>query len=460
MHDLLEEEVKKSAFQIIALDDDPTGVQTVHDISIYTDWSVESITRGFDEDKKLFFILTNSRSFTEDETREAHREIAANIEAACDGRPYLLVSRSDSTLRGHYPLETEILRETIESFNPWKFDGEILCPFFAEGGRYTIGNVHYVRDGQNLIPAAETEFAKDKTFGYQSSNLRMYIEEKSGGRYGAENVICISLEDLRAGNLDYIEKQLLAANDFQKIIVNAIDNSDVEVFTTALYRALGKGKHYLFRTAAAFVKALACIDDRPLLTRTEMIQEENGHGGVIVAGSHTEKTTRQLELLRNMKGIRFLELDSDLVLTQGALEAEAAQVVKEMEASVKRGETVAVYTKRKLLTLPEDTKEAALLLSVKISQAVLSLVANLNVKPAFVLAKGGITSSDIGVKALRVKKATVLGQIQPGIPVWKTDGQSKFPDIPYVIFPGNVGTDDSLYKAVDILLNEKKRSDL
>lgn len=456
VHSLLETEVNENPDKIVVLDDDPTGVQTVHDISVYTDWTVENIHRGFQEKQKLFFILTNSRSFTEERTRAVHQEIAENLEKASGGQPYLVISRGDSTLRGHYPLETEVLRDETEKRHTWKFDGEILCPFFAEGGRYTLDNVHYVKYGDELIPAAKTEFAGDKTFGYRAESLPEYVEEKSHGRYPASEVICISLEDLRALNFDKIEGQLKEAANFQKIVVNAIDNSDVETFVIALYRAMKHGKHFLFRTAAAFVKAMGCISDRPLLSKEEMMTGASARGGLIVAGSHTEKTTRQLENLKKFEDIRFIEFNSDLVLEGDKLFLEVEKVVAEIEENISKGVTTAVFTRRKLLSLENDTKEAALLRSVRISEAVLSLVKELKVKPAFVVAKGGITSSDIGVKALGVKRAEVLGQIQPGIPVWRTDPESKFPDIPYIIFPGNVGDDESLYKVAEILLGSRE----
>ena len=133
---------------------------------------------------------------------------------------------------------------------------------------------------------------------------------------------------------------------------------------------------------------------------------------------------------------------------------EVKRVINLEEKMIALGKTVVVYTKRKLLTLKDDTKEKALIRSVKISSAVQSLVGNLSIVPTFVVAKGGITSSDIGTKALNVKKAFVLGQIQPGIPVWQTDNGSKFKKIPYIIFPGNVGDIDTLRKVV-LTLTEK-----
>lgn len=453
---LLAKEAGSSNRKMIVLDDDPTGVQTVHDVSVYTDWSMESLRSGFAESNKLFFILTNSRGFTVEQTAKAHLEIAANVDAAAKeaGMEYLIISRGDSTLRGHYPLETELLRNVQEERSGWKVDGEILCPFFAEGGRFTVDNVHYVRYGEELVPAGQTEFARDKTFGYTESNLCKYIEEKTGGRYRADTVTCITLDELRGMRIDEITERLMSVTDFNKIVVNAADACDVKVFCIALYRAMSRGKHFMFRTAAAFVKAIGNISDKPLLIRDEMVTVKNHAGGIIVVGSHTQKTTSQLEELKKVGSIRFIEMDSDLVLQDGALEQEVERILAVSEACIREGTTVAIYTKRRLLEVPDDTKEAALIRSVKISDAVQSLVGRLNVTPAFVVAKGGITSSDVGTKALLVKRANVLGQIRPGIPVWQTGEESRFPGTPYIIFPGNVGEVETLREAVEILIGK------
>lgn len=451
---LLQMEIKRSGKKIVVLDDDPTGVQTVHDVSVYTDWTEQSIRRGFEEKNHLFFILTNSRALTAEQTGKVHREIAAVIAkvSAETGRKYLIMSRSDSTLRGHYPLETEILKEETEAFGDICIDGEIICPFFKEGGRFTLNNTHFVKYGEELIPAAQTEFAKDKTFGYTHSDIREYVEEKTNGAYKAGDVICISLEDLRNMDLDKITGQLLAVKDFQKVVVNAIDDSDVKIMSIAVYRAMAAGKNFLFRTAAALVKEMGGISSQPLLTREKMILKDTDHGGVVIVGSHTQKTTQQLEELKKAEGVVSISFDSDLVLDEEAFRAETERTTGEIERIITSGKTAVVYTKRKLLVVKNDTKEEALLRSVKISDAVQSLVGNLRAVPSFVIAKGGITSSDVGTKALKVKRATVMGQIRPGIPVWQTGEESKFPLTPYVIFPGNVGDVNTLREAVEILM--------
>lgn len=452
---LLEQAVHADSHKIIVLDDDPTGIQTVHDVSVYTDWSYESISCGFKEKNKMFYVLTNSRGFTEEKTIKVHEEIGKIIgQVAKDQqKKYLLVSRGDSTLRGHYPLETLILKEQLEKASGQKVDGEIICPYFKEGGRFTINNIHYVQYEDVLVPAGETEFAKDKTFGYQSSDLTEYIEEKSKGFIKKEDVLTISLEELRELKIDEITDKLVAMKNFEKIVINAIDACDVKVFCIALYRAIAKGKFFLFRTAAGFVKEVGAIADKPLLTRRDMVKDSIGTGGIVVVGSHTKKTTSQLEELTTLQGIKFIEFNSDLVLEENRFQEEITSVIKLTEEGLTQGATVVIYTKRKLLTLEHDSKEEALERSVKISDAVQSLVAKLKVTPAFVVAKGGITSSDIGTKALKVKRAKVLGQIRPGIPVWQTGEESKFPGIPYVIFPGNVGEQNTLKEVVEILEN-------
>lgn len=447
-------EAEKNQRQIVVLDDDPTGVQTVHDVSVYTDWSPESIREGFEEPGRLFFILTNSRSFTAEQTERVHREIARNVADVARelGRDYLIVSRGDSTLRGHYPLETQVLRDVFQRESGRTVDGDILCPYFKEGGRFTLDNIHYVRYGEELVPCGQTEFARDETFGYQSSSLPAYIQEKTGGACRAEDVTCISLARLRALDYEGVEAQLEAVRDYGRIVVNAVEDCDVKVLATALYRAMAKGRNYTVRCAAALVKALGNISDRPLLRREEMVTGESRHGGIIVVGSHTKKTTAQLEALKGVEGIEFIEMNSDLVLTPGALEEEAAAITARCSQLIAQGRTCCVSTKRALLTVENDTPEEALLRSVRISDAVQSCVAGLTATPAFVVAKGGITSSDVGVKALRTRRAWVLGQIRPGIPVWRTDEASRFPGVPYVIFPGNVGEESTLREAVELLL--------
>ena len=452
---LLNEELNIFVKKIVVLDDDPTGVQTVHDISVYTDWKKESIKDGFNEDNSMFFILTNSRGFTVSQTSKAHSIMAKNIVEVANelNKDFIVISRSDSTMRGHYPLETNVLKNTIEENSSKKFDGEIIMPFFKEGGRFTIDNIHYVKEGEELVPAGMTEFAKDKSFGYKSSDIGEWCEDKTKGEFKAEDVTFISLEDIRELNLDKITEQLKSVNNFNKVVVNAIDYIDAKVFAIGLIRAINSGKEFMIRSAAAITKVLGGVSDKPLLTKEELVSKDNNNGGIILVGSYVNKTTKQLEELKNCKyPLEFIEFDTSLVLKENGLNEEVKRVVSLVEEKIKEGKTVVVYTKREVVMLDTDDKDKQLMVSVEISNAVTSIIGKLNERPNFIVAKGGITSSDVGTKALKVQKANVMGQIKPGIPVWMTGEESKFSNMPYVIFPGNVGEISTLREAVEILM--------
>lgn len=440
--------------KLVVLDDDPTGVQTVHDVSVYTDWEEESVRKGFEEKESMFFILTNSRSFSVEETTKVHQEIAARVAKIAGelGQDFMIISRGDSTLRGHYPLETQLLADGLTQNEGAAVDGEIICPFFPEGGRYTMDNIHYVKEQDNLVPAGMTEFAKDKTFGYTSSDLTEYVEEKTAGKYKKEDCITVSLEELNALDVQGIKEKLMSAKDMAKIIVNAVSYADLKVFCAALVLAMKDGKNYMARTAAAFTKVMGRVSDQPLLGRAQL-EGETKNGGIVLIGSHVKKTTDQLNCLKELDGqADFMEFQVNTVFEENGLEKEVERTVKAAEEKILSGRTVVIYTSRQLLAPENMTPEEKLQISVKISNAVTSIIGKLQVKPKFIIAKGGITSSDVGTKALRVKKARVMGQVKKGIPVWMTGEESKFPGMPYIIFPGNVGEVSTLKEIVEELI--------
>ena len=440
--------------KLVVLDDDPTGVQTVHDVSVYTDWEEESIRKGFEEKENMFFILTNSRSFSVEETTKVHQDIAERVAKVAGelGQDFMIISRGDSTLRGHYPLETQLLADGLMKNEGASIDGEVICPFFPEGGRYTMGNIHYVKEQDNLVPAGMTEFAKDKTFGYKSSDLTEYVEEKTEGKYHKEDCITISLDELNALDVQGIKDKLMSAQNMAKIIVNAVSYADLKVFCAALVLAMKAGKHYMARTAAAFTKVMGRISDQPLLGRAQL-EGDTKNGGIVLIGSHVKKTTDQLNCLKKLDGqADFMEFQVNTVFEENGLEKEVERTVKAAEEKILSGRTVVIYTSRQLLAPENMTPEEKLQISVKISNAVTSIIGKFSVKPKFIIAKGGITSSDVGTKALRVKKARVMGQVKKGIPVWMTGEESKFPGMPYIIFPGNVGEVSTLKEIVEELI--------
>jgi uncharacterized protein YgbK (DUF1537 family) len=216
---------------LVILDDDPTGTQTCHDIAVLTVWDHQTLCAEFTATTKGFFILTNSRALPPRGAKELIMEICQNVSKAAkdSGKIFEIVLRGDSTLRGHFPDEPEAVEDVLGEFDGW-----ILAPFFFQGGRYTLDDVHYVAEGDELVPASQTPFANDATFGYKSSNLRDYILEKAGTRFSKDNIFSITLEDIRVGGPEKVTERLLRIPKGSIIIVNAAAESDMFVLSVGL----------------------------------------------------------------------------------------------------------------------------------------------------------------------------------------------------------------------------------
>ena len=445
-----------SGRKVVVLDDDPTGTQTVHDLPVLTKWTVEALAEAWDGAGTTFYVLTNSRRYPLDEAAAINREIACNLAvvARSRGAEPAVVSRSDSTLRGHYPGEVAALQGTLEQELGVAYDGVIIVPFFLEGGRLTANDVHWVREGDRLTPAAQTEFARDLTFGYTHSDLRSWVAEKTGGRVQADDVVSIDLDVVRREGPAGVANVLWGIHGGQVVVANAISYRDLEVLVWGLLQAEGRGKRFLFRTAASFVKVRGGIPDRGLLTRDELftLQEVSAHGGLTLAGSYVQRTTQQLHEALRLPGVRGIELQVTAVLDESRRGHEIDRVLQETTQGLQNSDDVVVYTSRDL-TVPSGMSQ--LEASQLVSSALVEVLSRLAVRPAYLVAKGGITASDLATDALGVRQAWVLGQIVPGVPVWRLRADSKYPGLPYVVFPGNVGGPDALARAIAILNGEE-----
>lgn len=264
------------------------------------------------------------------------------------------------------------------------------------------------------------------------------------------------MEDLRNSRPEEIADRLETVNDFGKVIVNAVCYEDMIAFALGYEMALERGKRFMFRSAAAVPKVLGRIKDQPLLTRKDMIWEETKAGGLIIAGSHVKKTTDQLNSLLSDPKRMAVEFNQHLILDHEKMEKEFERVMGLVNRYINEGHTTVVYTRRKRLDLNTGNAEDELKIATDISWYLTRIVKELKAKPAFIVAKGGITSSDIGVKGLGISRGWVLGQVRPGIPVWAADENSRLPGIPYIVFPGNVGSEEDLKKVAEIMEEKKK----
>lgn len=432
--------------KIIAIDDDPTGSQTVHSCLLLTRWDVATLLEALYDQSPLFFVLSNTRGMDAASAAAVTREICVNLRAALSQaadqgmniQP-VIVSRSDSTLRGHYPVETDVIAAELGPF-----DAHFLVPAFFEGGRVTRDGTHYLMVDGKPVAVHETEFARDSVFGFKTAFLPDYVQEKTAGRIPASAVQRFTLADVRGD----IGDRLWQLRDNTCCVVDAEQQSDLDSFTRQVLSAAQTGKRFLFRSAASLLTSLAGLAAQPVAPQDMSRFVRNGRPGVILMGSHVDKSTRQLHYVKEFTNVMPVHIDLDRMLeNEDALLADIAQKVRQ---AGEYGRGAALYTSRGERRFP--SKEKRLAFGDQVAAFLVRIVQNLPEDIGFLISKGGITSNDTLSKGLALRTARVLGQVYPGCSVVRCpDDHPRFPSLPVVIFPGNVGSDTALGDVYQIM---------
>ena len=402
--------MEERRWKMVVLDDDPTGIQTVHGCLLITQWDEQSVRLGFEDAEPFFYILTNTRAMTREDAEQVTREAMEMVIKVNQDYGYrlIIVSRSDSCLRGHFPLETDVMRQCLVQHGYTVAPKTPFCPAFIEAGRVTIDGVHYMKDGNRLIPVSETEFARDNVFAYHTSVLRDYIKEKGANPDDYEIVNAQGYDELRA---------------FAEHLT-----SDIIPQTSSI----------VIRSSSSLPKAISGIADIPLLNRN--ILKHQGVGCFVV-GSHVKKTTQQLENLLQAEGTCAIEVDVQRILDDAPL--LMSETLDTIQQVVDNYLTPVIYTSRQEIRLDDANQRQHL--DQQVSDFLVDIVYRLPFTPSYLVGKGGITSHDILTKGLGIKSARVLGQVINSVPCVMTE---KFP---YIIFPGNVGSELSLREVYEKL---------
>lgn len=427
--------------KIIVLDDDPTGSQTVHSCLLLTQWDVETLKLGLTDAIPIFFILTNTRALTPTAAADVTREVCRNLKIAIAQTgitDFLVVSRSDSTLRGHYPIETDVIAAELGGF-----DAHFLMPAFFEGGRITRDSVHYlVVDGVET-PVHQTEFARDSVFGFSHSYLPDYVAQKTHDRIPADRVVRFLLAEVRTSSLD----RLMQLERNRCCVVDGECQADFDKFAADVTTAVERGKKFLFRSGASILTSLANLGSQPTPAIEMSKYVRDGKPGAVIIGSHVQKTTAQLNQLLLTEGIVGVEIDvAQLVEDDETARAQLLTTIVDRIATIHQaGNTPAIYTSRQELSF--DSVKVRLKFGEAVSALLMDIIRTLPPDIGFLISKGGITSNDTLSKGLALPTARLLGQILPGCSAIVTPPSCQFPHLPVVLFPGNVGDEFALATA-------------
>ncbi len=443
--------------KIIVIDDDPTGSQTVYGCPLLLRWDRKTLVGGLNHPSPLLFLLANTRAMSRDLAKQRICDISNALIEVCqtekiDFRNFLLISRGDSTLRGHAILETDILAEKLGPF-----DATFHIPAFLEGARTTVQGIHFL-DG---VPVHQTPFANDRIFGYNTSHLPSWLEHKSLGRIPASEVFLLDihmLEDALSGEkgMKKLIDWILQLHDNRHVVVDASLPDHIMIFATAI-RRLASRKRLLFRSAASFISGLANLPVNPQspsdLCKLRL-KDSSGilKPGLITVGSHVELADSQLGFLFSNSDCSGIEVPvkkiANLIESPSAnhlISTLERELLQELENVLNHAKTPVLYTSRSELKFSSDTER--LRFGLILAEIMARIVGKVSKKLGYLITKGGITTHIILQKGLEVSLVGLKGQILPGLSITSTMRHSKIANLPIVTFPGNLGDAKTLFNA-------------
>ena len=441
-------------FKLIVLDDDPTGSQTVHSCPLLLRWDGASLRRGLAHPSPLLFVLANTRALDPEAARGRVREICRALkpalawaEAAGHLDRWMVVSRGDSTLRGHFPLEVEVLHEELGPF-----DATLLAPAFLPGGRTTVDGVHLLH-GE---PVHTTPFARDRLFGYRNSDLPAWVEEKSGGRIPAAVIQRLSLPELDAAaesaeGLSRLSDRLAAFDGNTLVVVDAQKPQQLEALGAALRRVTADGRRLMAQSAASLLNGLVelppqTLDTHGLAALRRLDADGRPLPGLVLVGSHVPLADAQLERLLHERACAGVELPVSQVArllqdagVQQPIAALQNDLLWQLRHQLRAGRTPVLYSSRGELHCPSAGERRRL--GLELAGLMARLVAALIPDLGYVISKGGITTHILLAEGLGLSQVALQGQLMPGLSLVLAA------DLPVITFPGNLGDVQSLWQA-------------
>ncbi|WP_216901836.1 four-carbon acid sugar kinase family protein [Synechococcus sp. CCY 9618] len=456
--------------KIIVIDDDPTGSQTVHGCPLLLRWDRQALAAGLAHPSPLLFLLANTRALAPAAAAERVREICCALKPALARAVaagaiggWLVVSRGDSTLRGHFPLEVEVIAAELGPF-----DATLLVPAFLEGGRTTVDGVHLLKGR----PVHESPFGRDRLFGYGTSYLPDWVAEKSGGRIPAASVERIGRQELEGGGA--VLRRHLA--ELEGNVCVAVDGASHRQLTAlaAAVRALavpegsaapsgqGRPRRFLFQSAASLIQALAALPPQPLppaaLAGLRRRAGTTSLPGLVLVGSHVPLADAQLERLLAEPGCVGVELD--VARVQRVLEGPEPRLLlasleqawrQRLAAVLADGRTPVLFTSRGEARCrhPEERR----VLGQALAGLMARLAAALAPELGYVISKGGITTHTLLADGLGLETVELQGQLLPGLslvlagPGGDPDRKAGEARLPVLTFPGNLGEAGTLREA-------------
>jgi len=440
---------------LVVIDDHPSGSQSMAAIPILTAWSEDQIEWALGTGASAVYIVTNARALSPAAAEDRYLEVVSQVleVAGRRGLDVDLVLRTDSTLRGHFPLDVDILVNAIESATAHGVDGVLMVPAFPEAGRITVNSVHYVAEWPGTFtPVGETRFGREPRFPFTSSDLREWVAERTRGRCDAASVRAITLDTVRESP-DAVAAQLINARRGEMVVADGATEADLRSIAIGFLKAEAAGKRFILRVGPPFVRAMIGQPVHPALSAEDVERIRTAAGapeartGLILVGTPNQLTKRQVRVLETRRPIREIPVSVPAVL-DSRRDSHIEQVVVRALEGLEVGNVIVRLAEMHV----ETEAKGDFALDPRVGKAVNEIAYRIaKARPLkFVVARGGSITS-FAAQGLGVRRAMVRGPMLEGIVSLWEPLAGAIKGVPFVVYAGGVGDDDGLADVVDKL---------
>lgn len=439
--------------KIIVVDDDPGGLHTVSDVPFFISLDEDAVSEAVSVEETLVFLVTDTRSHKEEDAISINSRLGrllGDLVRKDSSRRITIISRGDSTLRGHYPEESDALRRSFEAASGEKFHCEVFCPAYIEAGRVTLQGIHWLQEGQHLRPVGLTDYGQDPAFGFEESHLSDWMRAKLV-RSSDRAFEIITLEEIRGGGPEKVAERLLGNTGYTRYVCEAVSHSDIEAVALASCLVEEGGKRVFSRAAPSFVRARGGLprvlsENRPDALHTV----DRTRAGLIVVGSITDLTGRQREAAESLSEIESIELDARRLYNPFVQADELTRVRAATAAALGSGSDVILFTS----DYYQESGEHPLDAKGRVLFALADLARHFVQDVGYLVAKGSDTAYLLLKQALKVRSSRFRGAVMTGVGYCEVDRPDSAGVLPFFLLPGNAGEDLSLHRLIESLRKE------
>ena len=227
-------------------------------------------------------------------------------------------------------------------------------------------------------------------------------------------------------------------------------------------------RRLLVQSAASLLQALSALPPQPLPPPALARLRRGSAPGAVLVGSHVPLSDQQLLQLLAEPACAGVELPVERVLNtirrlgsgpggppsvldqqepvDQALEPLREELLERLQRAWTSGRTPVLFTSRGERPCHDASERQRL--SFSLAGLMARLAAGLPPELSYLISKGGTTSQTLLRDGLALAAVRLEGQLLPGLSMLRLPADhARFPLLPLLTFPGNLGADDTLHQA-------------